>query len=96
MTSPADDGGRVPLQRIAPVVSGGRRVGLLALFTGIVALVVVRVSAGLLTDSWWFATVEQRGTWRRLFIARTGLALVAMVVCVGGVGQRVVGRATDS
>ena len=82
MTTSPDDAGRVPLQRMTPVVSGGRRVGLLALFTGIALLIVVRVGAGLLTDSWWFATVEQRGTWRRLLIARTGLALVAIVVSV--------------
>ena len=82
MTTPAENGGGLPQQRMTPVVSGGRRVGLLALFAAVVALVVVRVGAGLLTDAWWFATVEQRSTWRRLLIARSGLALVAIVVSV--------------
>ena len=80
MTTPAENGGGLPLQPTTLGFSGGRRVGLLALFTAVVALVIVRVGAGLLTDAWWFATVEQRSTWRRLLIARSGLALVAIVV----------------
>ena len=75
----------VPHHPGRPLSAGGRRLGLAVLAAGIVALIVVRIGSGLLTDMWWFATVEQRGTWRRILFARTGLAVFSIVCSVGAV-----------
>ena len=44
-----------------------------------IAFVAVRNLSAVITDSWWFATVEQRGTWRRLSMYRYGVAAVTIV-----------------
>lgn len=53
------------------------------LVTLVVGIPVVRVAAHLITESWWFATVDYQSVFGTKIACQTILAIIAFLACVG-------------